>query len=200
MAEPTDNRKAPPHGIRRRLVKGGLGAAPVLMTLVSRPVLGDSRCFTPSGFHSMPTSDHGPSQFCAGRTPGFWKQEQKFSEWPAPYFPTTVTGPGGHEAARFNAVLGAPSPYTDTATFVDVLRTDDPGFSGPPHDVARHVVAALLNVAKGWTPVLSEQLVKRIWSEYWGTGGGTVGFFEPTAGVRWSHEQIAFYLISTQIG
>ena len=188
---------------RRRLLQGGLGVSPVLLTLVSRPVLGQQgQCFTPSGFVSMPTSQHGQPQMCIGRTPGFWKQDQKFPEWPAPpYFPTTVTGPGGHAATTFNSVLTAtPSPYSNTMTFLDVLRTEDQGFSGPPHDVARHIVASLLNVAKGWVPVLTAELVKLIWRDYVSTGGGTIGFFEPTAGVRWQHEQIVQYLTSTMTG
>src|SRR4051812_13129232 len=74
--------------VRRKLLRGGLGAGPVLMTLASRSVLAGTQCQTPSGFASMPTSRHGTQYNCIGRTPGFWKQEQKFPEWPSPpYFP-----------------------------------------------------------------------------------------------------------------
>ena len=185
---------------RRRLLHGGLGTTPVLLTLVSRPVLGQVVCTSPSGYVSMPTSAHGTPQTCMGRTPGFWKQDQKFSEWPSPpYFPVTTTGPGGHTATTFNSVLGTPSPYSNSQTFLDVLRTEDQAFSGPPDDVARHVVATLLNIQKGWVPVLTKDQVKNIWRSYINTGGGTAGFFEPTAGVRWDHGQIVAYLLSTMI-
>ena len=183
-----------PNRGRRRLLQGGVGASPLLLTLVSRPVLGGNQCFTPSGFVSMPTSQHGQPQMCLGRTPGFWKQSQKFPEWPSPpYWPTTVTGPGGHKATTFNSVFGLPSPYSNTKTLLDILQT----MGGPPDDVGRHIVAALLNAAKGWTPVLTVEQVKRIWREYISTGGGLVGFYEPTAGVRWEHEEIVQYLTST---
>lgn len=193
-----EDRRQPVPG-RRRLLQGGLGASPLLLTLVSRPVLGqNNRCFTPSGFISMPTSEHGQPFTCLGRTPGFWKQEQKFPEWPSPpYWPTTVSGKGGHTATLFNTIFKAtPSPYSSTTTFLEVLRHDDLG-DGPPHNVARHAVAALLNVHKGWAPVLTADLVKNIWKEYITRGGGTVGYYEPTAGVKWYQDMIVQYLKST---
>ena len=190
---------------RRRLLRGGLGAAPLLLTLASRPVLGgqwqvvggggNGQCFTPSGFVSMPTSQHGSPTYCSGRTPGYWKQPQHFSSWVPPYYPTTVSGPGGHEATKYTDVFYAvASPYPAATTFLEVLGK----LGGPPDDVARHIVAAVLNVAAGWTPVLTVPVLQGIWSEYINTGGGTVGYFEPTAGVKWYHDDIVTYLKSTQ--
>jgi hypothetical protein len=185
---------------RRRLLHGGLGTTPLLLTLVSRPVLGAVACTSPSGFVSMPTSTQGTPTMCSGRTPGYWKQEQKFFDWPSPpYYPVTTTGPGGHAATTFNSVFGTPSPYNNSQTFLDVLRTEDQGFSGPPHDVARHVVAELLNVQKGYVTVLTKAQVINIWRSYINTGGGTVGYFQPTAGVQWDHTAIVNYLTSTMI-
>lgn len=198
------------NGARRRLLRIGLGAAPVLMTLASRPVLGNGRswqvvggaqCVAPSGFASMPTSHPGRTYYCSGRTPGYWKQPQHFGSWVAPYFPTSVGGPGGHDATLFNAVFSvSQSPYPDTTTLLQVLDPlVDGGVqgAGPPNDVARHIVAALLNAAAGWTPVLTIAMVQGIWSEYMNTGGGTAGYFEPTAGVKWYHDDIVNYLLST---
>ena len=151
---------------RRRLLRGGLGAAPLLLTLVSRPALGGQwrttvtkgggvckgGCFTPSGFVSMPTSQHGKPTYCSGRTPGYWKQQQHFSSWVPPYYPTTVSWPGGHQATKFTDVFyGASSPYPSATTFLQVLGMQ----GGPPNDVARHIVAAVLYCAAGWTPVLT---------------------------------------------
>jgi hypothetical protein len=206
MAEPTvppprdDALRVSPDSSRRRLLQGGLGAAPLLMTLVSRPALGNNRCFSPSGFVSMPTSMHGQPQFCQGRTPGFWKNswddKQDFKKWPPPF---VATGSG---ATKFNAFFAvSPSPYTNPKTFLDVLKTEDQGFSGPPHNVARHIVASVLNVQKGWVPVLTLASVKGIWSQYMSTGGiGGGGWYEPTAGVKWFQEQIVAYLTSTMTG
>lgn len=194
---------------RRRALRRVAAAAPVLLTLVSRPVIGgqwrvvgggggggggnlNGQCFTPSGFVSMPTSQHGKKYYCSGRTPGYWKQSQHFGSWVAPYYPTNVTGPGGHNATKFTDVF-SPSPYAPNTTFLQVLGL----LGGPPDDVARHVVAAVLNVAAGWTPVLTVVVLQGIWSEYMNTGGGTVGYFEPTAGVKWYHDDIVNYLLST---
>src|SRR4051812_7662361 len=86
----------PRNEARRRLLRGGIGTTPLLLTLVSRPVLGQLVCRSPSGFVSMPTSAQGTPTMCIGRTPGYWKQSQHFDDWLPPYYPTTTTGPGGH--------------------------------------------------------------------------------------------------------
>ena len=196
MTEPTklpmskdEDMSAPDPG-RRRLVRGGLGAAPVLMTLVSRPALGHGyKCFSPSGFVSMPTSEHGQPKFCSGRTPGYWKQPQHFDEWPKPYYPVNTKY---KTATKFKDVF-SPTLYPWSTTLLQVLELQ----AGPPNDVARHIVAALLNVKKGWTPVLTIESVKGIWTQYASTGGGITGYFEPTAGVKWYHDEITAYLKST---
>jgi len=173
-----------PVASRRRLLQGGLASAPVLMTLISRPVLGQVQ--TPSAFCSGNTSTPLASALLSsGRSATFWKEGQNFSVWPAPFYPTTVQGPGGHHATLFDSVF---TPHFSGKTLLQVL--DEGG--GPPHDVARDIVAALLNIAAGWTPVLTIPVVKGIWSEYI-----TTGSFEPTAGIHWDHGQIVTYLQST---
>ena len=198
---------------RRRLLQGGLAATP-LLTLVSRPVLGSVQCVRGSVFDSMPASGHGPQTVCSGHGPGYWKQSHHFDEWPAPYVPGSLrdSGQGGEqhgngklpkgvalqavsvastnlnpESTRFNNAF-SPSPYSGSTTLLDVL---DMG-GGPPNDVARHIVAALLNAAAGLTPVLEVHEVQNIWYEY-----ATVGYFEPQAGIKWYHEEIVDYLMST---
>ena len=178
---------APPARGRRRLLQGGVGAAPLLMTLVSRPVLGHGfQCTTPSGFVSMPTSGHGQPLFCDGLSPGFWKQPHKFDEWPKPFYPVKTKS---HAATTFSPFFSH-SPYPAGTTFLQVLET----MAGPPHSVARHIVASVLNVASGRVPttVLSIPLIKTIWTDY-----RTKGYFEPTAGVKWYHDEIQNYLAST---
>ena len=68
---------------------------------------------------------------------------------------------------------------------------------GPPNDVARHIVATVLNIARGWVPVLTIPKIQGVWQQYMSTGGGVAGYFEPTAGVKWYHDQIVAYLLST---
>jgi hypothetical protein len=171
---------------RRRLLQGGVSATPLLMTLVSRPVLGHSgfRCVTPSGYTSMPSSRQPEVHRCDGGTPGFWKQEQHFKAWPAGFYPVAKKG---NAATLFGShfLLG---PYAANTTFLQILES----MGGPPDSVARHIVAALLNALRGWTTVLTPTAIKDMWADYI-----TTGFFEPTAGVRWYHDQIQDYLEST---
>jgi hypothetical protein len=174
---------ADPKGTRRRLLQGGLAAGPVLMTLFSRPVLAQ-QCQSPSGFISGNASvAAGAGPICTGRTPGYWKQTQHFASWTTPpYYPTTV---GANNATLFDTVF---TPHYPGQTLLDVLELG----GGPPNDLARHVVAALLNAAAGLTPVLTIAAVQGIWTEYI-----TQGYFEPTAGVHWGDAQIVSYLTST---
>ena len=186
--QPIDTAAAPPSPeplpARRRLLRGGLAAGPVLMTLVSRPVLGGDRtgfgqCTTPSGFVSANASTAGRGVACTGRTHGFWKNLSA-SQWPAPYTPTML----------FNAVFNNPAynPYNGK-TLLDVLKLG----GGPPNNVARDIVAALLNAQAGLTPVLTVIAVKHIWSEFI-----TTGFFSPQSGAHWNADEIISYLATTK--
>ena len=180
---------------RRRLLKGGLAAAPVLMTLASRPVLGcNTDCKTPSAFASInvQASYHGTApQPCQGRTPGFWKTTACFhNQWPNPYCPGSISGLWPHQQATpfHGATTGFSGSVFHSKSMLDVL-----GLGGGGTDaVGRHITAALLNAANGWTPVLTEAQVRDIWNEYVATG-----HYEPTAGVKWGADQIVAYLKST---
>jgi hypothetical protein len=183
-----------PDAGRRRLLQGGLAAGPVIFTLFSRPAFGVSvECKTPSGFHSGNVSQHGPPTFCSGRTFGFWKQKQFFAQWPAPYFPTTVSGSGGHQATKFHsATTGFKGTQFGTKTMLQVLETS--GNAGGFTALGRIITAALLSAAAGLTPVLSQQDVRNIWNEFVANG-----FFEPAAGIQWDSAEIMEYLKSTTI-
>jgi hypothetical protein len=196
MPEPTDKPSSTeplspaggdPKASRRRLLQGALASAPVLMTLVSRPVLAQ-QCTTPSGYVSANASTAGRGVACTGRTPGYWKQSQHFSSWTPPYYPTTVPGPGGHNATLFDSVF---HPHYPQKTLLDVLEPQVVG-EGPPNDVARYVVATLLNVAAGWVPVLTVPVVKAMWSEYI-----TTGSFSPSSGAHWNHDELVDYVLTT---
>ncbi len=120
------------------------------------------------------------------------KQAYKFWDWPSPcYIPTstpittrgapnaTYTPPLDSTATLFNTVFGDAGGYP-SLTLVQVL-----GLNGNDYGrdaLARHIVAALLNAAKGITPtqVLSEMTVKNIWISF-----VSLGYYEPTAGIKW---------------
>ncbi|OIR07163.1 hypothetical protein GALL_107520 [mine drainage metagenome] len=181
---------------RRRLLKAGAAAAPAVITLFSRPALGwtsTNQCKTPSGFLSGNLSQHGKDQYCSGVTPGYWKQDQHFCDWPAPYYPTTVTGIGigGHHATKFHPLFAGSFFVVNghSETLLEVLQNSA---GGGTYALGCHIAATLLNSAKGWTSVLSVTQVINIWAEF-----DSKGYFEPSAGIKWYADDIVTYLKST---
>src|SRR5690348_7746698 len=94
---------------RRRLLRGGLAAGPVVLTIASRPVLGQTACLAPSAMVSMPTSgqQHAASM-CSGLTPDQWAALA--TQWPSPY-----VGQG--------AAISAPATTTTTAAPAPAITT-----------------------------------------------------------------------------
>lgn len=64
--------------------------------------------------------------------------------------------------------------------------------SGDIHTLGRYIVAALLNARAGRTPVLGETGVRNMWNDLVNRG-----YYEPTAGVRWTAGEIVAYLQTT---
>lgn len=195
---------------RRSFAKSGLVASGVLLTLSSRPVLGELVCKSPSGFESGNLSFHGTSITCFGLIPEKWIDPTK--NWPSSYAadktttkstvvksgpkkigqkasytsitsaPTTTTIPGTKFANVFSCILNG-NGYA-SLTMTEVLKQGD--------SLGAHCVAALLNAASKFTPVLTEAQVKNIFNEY-----DSKGYFEPTIGIKWGPDQIVTYLKTT---
>jgi hypothetical protein len=161
---------------RRRLLRGSLGAAPVLMTLASGPVSA-GLCTTGSAFGSMRPSGTQATITCGGRTPATW-YATAYGHWPI-------------AANALFQTYFTPSLAGTNVTLKDVL---DPtkGYNL----VARNCVAALLNASMSppLTPatVLGAAYAKAIWSAY-----ATQGYFEPTAGVQWTSAKIVEWIGTT---
>src|ERR1700720_1142661 len=91
--EPSKVGIAPSSG-RRRILRAGISAAPVVMTVASRPVLGGPAfCQSPSATLSGNLSNPGAGGgICAGRTPGYWKNYQPGNSgghtWPSGFYAT----------------------------------------------------------------------------------------------------------------
>jgi hypothetical protein len=178
---------AEPVAGRRRLLQGGLAAGPVLMTLVSRPVLAQQAglCTTPSGFVSANASTAGRGVSCTGHTPEFWRDNSTpgHNPWPTSFPPDKP----------FDTLFDHDSThYPANTSLLDILKIQNA--QGPFDDLARYIVAALLNAAAGLTPVLSVSAVKDIWNEYFATGS-----FSPSSGASWNHGEIISYLLTTMV-
>jgi hypothetical protein len=156
---------------RRRILRGGLSVAPVLMASAPRSVMAGTACVPASSFASINASRPDLLFNCSGTSPGYWKNPMNFSQWPSPFTAQ------GSAPTSFDAVFGAAGGYPGLS-----LRAVLELQGGGRDALARHIVAALLNAQKGLTPsnVLSVSLVKAVWTSF-----VTKGYYEPTAGIKW---------------
>lgn len=117
--EPTSagNASAPRSKTRRRLLQGGLSTGPVLMTVASRPVLGQTVCLSPSAGLSAPTSGTRTEQVCTGLTPDQWKAIP--DQWPSPY----LAGAAGATIVKSLTDVSATSTDLQSTTTVKSTTT-----------------------------------------------------------------------------
>ena len=106
-----------PSAARRRLLRGGLATGPVLMTIASRPVLGQV-CAASAMVSVIPVNslNHAHAHFCeepAGLSPERWKAMAP--DWPSPYI--AVVAPVVQDPAPSNCTqTTAPAPSTTQTT------------------------------------------------------------------------------------
>lgn len=166
---------------RRRLIRGGLSAAPVMLALKSQSVLAADICIKPSAFSSLKGASmklsHKPNSGWTCFSHGYWKNH----DHPAPYsdknksfFLTKVLG-AGETSAGFTANPGG--AYTGK-TLQQVLE-----ISGNENNaaLARHVVGTFLTaVSVSDDPnkvLLNQWQCRQIWD--------TQGEWSPVAGATW---------------
>jgi hypothetical protein len=174
---------AVPSAGRRRLLQAGISAAPVVMTVASRPVLALG-CDSPSGFTSLSQSHPGPGT-CTGHTPIYWREHPL--EWPSGFTTGTLF------VSKFPT--GGPwlsSMASDTLGFV--IDSAQSG-SNIPYELARLIIAAYFNAGVpilGTSTLLSQITVQHIWLEW-----STTGSFSPRTGASWKYDEIVAYLPTT---
>lgn len=166
---------------RRRLLRGGLGAAPVLLAAAPRSVMAGN-CVTASAqtsYSPLQATSHQPTQYnCAGQSPDYWK----INSWPAPYVKTASdTIPATKVKDVFSSM-----PWTthSETTLLDALSmTDTTG----ERCMVKYMVAAALNAKQFSMPigVADTSTILRIWSEYWSSSSNWGRFYVPTGTVRW---------------
>jgi hypothetical protein len=186
---------------RRRLLRGGLGAAPVLMAAAPRSVMASGTCMTGSlytSFSPNTTVSRSPTTFnCTGKTPAGWVAT------PTASWPSSCKEADGTTPIKFHPLFAdatGSTPY-GTKTLLEVLQlTATTG----PDCLAKHLAAAMLNAGAGLTPVtVADRFVlQTVWKDYRGKG-----YYEPTAGVWWGCDAplkgtgaITPWLKSTMVG
>ncbi|MDQ1815005.1 hypothetical protein [Massilia scottii] len=187
---------------RRRFTRAGVGVSGVLMTLASQPGMAATTCASPSGSLSNGLqSSHRPDNplTCGGNSPGFYANNP--AGWPST--------PASTRHFKDIFPVNAGQAALGELALVDVLKTNgkkNGGNSGKgpfksedldPHNVASHVVAAYLNIQTKRSTVLTETQLRNIWREYQTTGGGKLGYYAPTAGIKWYGDDIVAYLKTT---
>jgi hypothetical protein len=203
MTSPTDMPKmqenaslkptAPLSDERRRLLRGTLAAGPVLMTVISRPVLGQTTCLAASVATSInPSGAARTASVCSGLTPSQWKA--RAAQWPSPYHAMTLKSLGVLGASQATAyhcpTTGLNGRVYGDRTMLEVIDINEGGVGTDA--LGRYIVASLLNARSGRTPVLTEVGVRAMWNDLINSG-----YYEPTAGIRWTAAEIIRYLKTT---
>jgi len=172
---------------RRRILRAGVGTAPVLLTLMSRPVLG-IECMAGSAMGSTLHASHSAQiATCSGLTVAAWINS---NSWPDPYKKTAKNGAHGWDATKYHCTTTGFNGTTFSGNvMLDVMNLAD---DGGTKSLGRYCAAALLNARSGRTPVLSETTVRGMWNAFLAQG-----YYEPTAGVRWGAAQIVAYIKTT---
>lgn len=188
-------RKGAEHGgiARRRLLRAGLAATPVVLTVGSRSALAQEGCLSPSAtasinlFHSRP--DRPRDQPCAGRTPGYWQNAAK-----------THSDTLAQDTAYSNPYAGG-FPGLTIEQVMDLTgggnlkkKVGSPG-TGDPYQLGAHLGAAWCNLQRGWVDasVLNLSTLQAMWN------GRSSGYY-PVAGATtpvWYAEEIVTYLKTT---
>lgn len=180
--------RSPKSDERRRLLRAGLTAAPVIMTVASKPVLGQTVCTAASAMGSAGSGTARTASVCSGLTPSQWKVYA--AQWPTPFCATNHARTDQRATLYHCPTTGFGGRIYGDHTMLEVLDIHEGG--GGTTSLGRYMVAALLNACAGRTPVLTESGVRDMWNDLVNRG-----YYEPTAGVHWQAPEIIAYLKTT---
>jgi hypothetical protein len=182
---------------RRRFAKAGLGvSAGAIVTLASQPAMAQAlSCTSPSGMRSSNLSRNHQHVPCAGRSSGFWAEHPE--AWPGAQTSTDAQFNAVFTTGTFRTTLLAPYTMMEVLKPKDIKQDKVKGqgtVDADPDNVAKHIVATLLNVRSGRIGFLTENQVTGIWNSY-----ALDGTYQPVAGETWNGAQIADYLQKTMV-
>lgn len=185
---PSDRERRPVKSAgRRRLLQAGIGAAPVVLTFVSRPVPAAPVACTSASATVSANASRVNLQQCVGNGPTAWKGTTPKTQWNA-------TALSGGTPVLFSGVFGSPAysvPGHASPNLMEVLQ----GTGGTAKDLlARNLTAAYLNFLSNSTPVtvLSLTQMQAMWSQ------GNSGVYYPiTGGPAWGSGNINVWIATT---
>lgn len=198
---------------RRRFNRAGIGASAVILTLTSRSVLAQSNtCASPSGFNSVKPSHDTQDLRCDALSADRWLDPEQ--QWPvskdtqfghlfgrssmvfSPSTPSKFYDPKFYapmtardeKAAKSNGSVGNDQvTRLDEATLPQALKNPE------THEVVKYLIVAYLNFRAGYTSYPTDLQAIAIFKEWQSSGQYT-----PTAGIKWSTQDILTYLEATQ--
>ena len=180
---------------RRRLIHAGLATGSVVMTVASRPVLGQACTVSTIGSHTALTSHTTTTCVPAmGLSPEQWKA--RADTWPSPYCGVAAQalsyqGVTTREPTAYHCpTTGLGGRVFGSHTMIEVIDITNGGRN--LDTLGRYTVAALLNARSGRSPMLPEAVVRNMWNDLINRG-----YFEPTAGVQWGAAEIVAYIRTT---
>lgn len=179
---------------RRRFATSGLAVSGIILTLASRPVLGDTFCLSPSGFISGNTSQHGNCPIPVALSAVKYYARSDVTLISA--FPHSLPD-ASYNSRLLSDMLTTPWPEPRAARGnARVSAPSNPPLQNPPlqtQELLKHLVIALLRARGGATPFLTVSTIQSMLYEWQASGT-----FAPTAGVIWNASQLIEYLKLTQ--
>lgn len=191
---------------RRRFTRAGVGASAVILTLTSRSALAQVACKSPSGFASANLSQqNSEAAACDGITAANWLDPNR--QWPVPK-ETRFVDIFGSSSLMFRT--GAPQKFYDAfpsradkkdlppgqaakSTSLDEATLYDALNGGETPAVVKSIIAAYLNFKAGLNKYPTDQQAIAIFKEWQANG-----IYTPSAGIKWTEDDIMSYLGATQ--
>jgi hypothetical protein len=135
------------------------------------------------------TTDSTTSTTSRRRQPGETLTTQSLADTTSTSTQTSTSTGGYGQPTLFHCpTTGLGGRVFGRRSMLDVIDLTDVGI----YSLGRYVVAALLNARAGRTPVLSETGVRNMWNDLVNRG-----YYEPTAGAKWTANEIVTYLQTT---
>lgn len=176
---------------RRRVLRGGVIGAPVVLSLASSRVMGATnpfgQCQSVSSFGSLNLSRPANTVACSGKSPGYWKNHP--GSWPAGCIATSAYGTPTTFVSVFSTTV--PSAPSGTTLF-QVINEPWASWSTA---LSRAVVSAYLNAKSGRVPLtlLPIATIQAMWNAC--RSGGL--YSVPASNISWTAAQVVTYLEST---
>jgi hypothetical protein len=181
---------------RRRLLQAGLGASPVLLSIVSEPVRASQIvCRSASAFASISAAgaagvSANTQQICNGKGPEDWSGTS-IKSWPA----GTFTGSGDAATAELFSHVFSPGVALGNNLTPTLKQLLDAKNSNVRNVVlARYFIAAYLNFKSNRTPatVVTDLQLQAMWPQV------VAGSYSPGAGAKaWTDQDVINWLKQT---